>query len=91
MLVTAEQHRWINGCSPWIRNQGELEITHILSADDSLIFCEPEREQIYHLKLILLLFEVVSILHINYAKSVLYAVNEIPYIQEVADMIHHGL
>ncbi|XP_059294623.1 uncharacterized protein LOC132047621 [Lycium ferocissimum] len=87
MLVTAGQHRWIKGFNPCIRNQGELEITHLLYADDSLIFCEPEREQIYHLKLILLLFEAVSGLHINFAKSVIYPLNEIPNIKEVADIM----
>lgn len=49
MLFTAEQHRWIKGFNPRIRNQWGLEMTHLVYGDDSLIFCEPEREQIYHL------------------------------------------
>lgn len=51
-----------------------LHIIH-LCADGSLIFFEPEKEQMLQLRMLLLFFKAVSALHINLSKNVIHPVN----------------
>ena len=52
-----------------------VEITHLQYADDTLIFCGAEKEQLLIIRLILVYFEAISGLHINWNKSHLYPIN----------------
>jgi len=62
-----------------------MEITHLLYADDSLVFCEAEVMQIRHLRAILTIFEGISGLHVNWHKSCLYPVNQVTNMQILAE------
>ncbi|PHT80461.1 hypothetical protein T459_18513 [Capsicum annuum] len=55
-----------------------VEITHLQYVDDTLIFCGVEEEQLMILRLILVYFEAISGLHINWNKSHLYPINVVP-------------
>ncbi|WMV25769.1 hypothetical protein MTR67_019154 [Solanum verrucosum] len=55
-----------------------MEATHLQYADDTLIFCDAEEGQLLILRSILVLFEGVSGLHINWRKSQLFPINEVP-------------
>ncbi|XP_050277754.1 uncharacterized protein LOC126719217 [Quercus robur] len=46
-----------------------LEVSHLLFADDTLIFCDADLDQVLFLRMILIWFEVVSGLKINLGKS----------------------
>ncbi|WMV32975.1 hypothetical protein MTR67_026360 [Solanum verrucosum] len=46
-------------------------------ADDTLIFCGTEEDQLKHLRVILVLFEGISGLRINWRKSSLYPINDV--------------
>lgn len=59
-----------------------VTMSHLLYADDTLIFCEPITSQLLYLNLTLLLFEALSGLHINMSKSVMYPVNDVPNLEE---------
>lgn len=50
---------------------------HLQYADDRLIFCGAEVEQLRYLRVILVLFEGISGMHINWSKSSLYPINEV--------------
>ena len=54
-----------------------MEITHLQYADDTLILCDADEGQLKMLRVILLLFEGFSGLHINWRKSHLYPINEV--------------
>lgn len=85
MLNKAKQLQWLKGFD--IGRDRAVNISHLLYADDTLIFCGADREQILYLNLTLLIFEVVSGLHINMLKSVIYPVNEVQNIEELADIL----
>lgn len=49
-----------------------MKITHLHYADDTLIFHDVEEEHLKILRLILVIFEGMSDLHVNRRKSFLY-------------------
>jgi hypothetical protein len=64
-----------------------LEVSHLLFADDTLIFCEADPDQLFHLRSVLFWFEVTSGLRINLGKSELVPVGAVPCIEELADIL----
>ncbi|XP_059599050.1 uncharacterized protein LOC132255193 [Vitis vinifera] len=75
---------FISGCRLRGRGGEELAVSHLLFADDTLIFCEARREQLANLSWILAWFEAASDLRINLAKSVLIPVGEVDELEELA-------
>lgn len=69
------------------RGGEEMDITHLLDANDAVIFCEPKAEQICYIRLMLIVFEVVAGLRVNWSKSCLFPVKEVPHIQEPASTL----
>lgn len=52
-----------------------------------MIFCEADKPQVQNLNLTLLIFEASSGLHINMLKSVIYPVNEVANLEELAGIL----
>lgn len=75
MLKNAKSNGWVRGFRV-SNNNCNMEISHILYADDSLILCDANIDQLRHIRLILTVFEAISGLHVNWRKSMLYPVNE---------------
>jgi hypothetical protein len=84
--VTAE-HGLLNGFSLGERSYSDLVIPHSLFADDTLIFCEANPEQIRYVRLILLCFEAGSGLRVNLGKSEIVAIGEVEDIGELANIL----
>ncbi|KAJ9674776.1 hypothetical protein PVL29_023982 [Vitis rotundifolia] len=61
-----------------------MMVTHLLFADDTIIFCEAKKEQVTNLSWILAWFEVSSGFRINLAKSVLIPIGEVVEVEEMA-------
>lgn len=72
-------------------DKSNLEITHLLYVDDSLIFCDAKVEQVTYLGLILIVFEAISSLHVNRRKSRLFTVNDVPNVQRLAGSLGYGV
>ncbi|RVX09762.1 Transposon TX1 uncharacterized 149 kDa protein [Vitis vinifera] len=74
----------IFGCKIW-RGRGQaVNISHLLFADDAIVFCEVRKDNMTYLSWILCWFEVVSGLRINLAKSEIILVREVEGILEMA-------
>lgn len=54
---------------------GDLSITHLQYADDTLIFCDANMESLKNIKKALILFQLASGLQINFHKSSLICIN----------------
>ncbi|RVX10927.1 putative ribonuclease H protein [Vitis vinifera] len=61
-----------------------VNISHLLFADDTIIFCEAKKEHLTHLSWILFWFEVASGLRINLAKSEIILIGEVEEVDEMA-------
>lgn len=63
-------------------------VSHLQFADDMLIFCRADKEQIKNVKAILLCFEAVSGMKINFFKSEILGVSiEEPALSHYADIL----
>ena len=69
MLDKAVLEGRLSGFSVGILEGRSLTVSHLLFADDTLIFCEANLDHILILRLILIRFEAVSGLKINLGKS----------------------
>lgn len=56
------------GLSVGSNHNDKLMVFHLLSANDTLIFCGKDLEQLQNLKCVLLCFKAVSVLKINLGK-----------------------
>ena len=62
----------------------ELQITHLLFTDDTLVFCNDYRAQLGYLSWILLWFEAIYSLKINLEKSLIMSIGNVENLDELA-------
>ncbi|RVW81853.1 putative mitochondrial protein [Vitis vinifera] len=84
LIRRAGEGGFLSGCRLRGRRGEELTVSHLLFADDTLIFCKARREQLTNLSWILAWFEAAFGLRINLAKSVLIPVGEVDELEELA-------
>ncbi|RVW77230.1 putative ribonuclease H protein [Vitis vinifera] len=90
--------RWIKWCLSTVSGWGFLapclirgrrgegvQISHLLFADDTLIFCEAKEEQLLYMGWLLMWFEAISGLRVNLEKSELIPVGRVENVDELAD------
>jgi endonuclease/exonuclease/phosphatase family metal-dependent hydrolase len=64
-----------------------LMVSHLLFADDTLIFCGADSEQISNLRYVFTWFEAVSGLKINLSKSEIVPVGDVPHLEELVQLL----
>ena len=64
-----------------------LRISHLLYADDTILFCDVDPDQLLYLRMVLTCFEAVIGLRVNMAKSEMVPVVEVQNISELADSL----
>uniref|UniRef100_A0A0V0IVQ8 Putative ovule protein n=1 Tax=Solanum chacoense TaxID=4108 RepID=A0A0V0IVQ8_SOLCH len=87
MLKFAQVNNKIRGFKVSQGDSLGVSISHLQYADDTLVFCDAESEQLKHLRVIFIMFEAISGLHINWVKSFIYPVNEVPQISLLANIL----
>jgi hypothetical protein len=74
MVKTSVDHSLFLGFAVGARGSKQVHISHLLFADDTLVFCGASRDQVQAIGNLLTCFELVSGLKVNLAKSVLVLV-----------------
>lgn len=87
IFKTTNFYGWRKGFEVARVGSDSLEVTHLQYVDDTLIFCDADRNQSRHLRIILLLFEGISGLHINWGKNFLYPINDIPCMNMLSSIL----
>uniref|UniRef100_A0A2N9FD38 SMP-LTD domain-containing protein n=1 Tax=Fagus sylvatica TaxID=28930 RepID=A0A2N9FD38_FAGSY len=64
-----------------------LSISHLLFADDTIVFCDADRDQLLHLRMVLACFEAVIGLGVNMGKSELVPVGEVRNVDQLAEIL----
>nr|CAN73960.1 hypothetical protein VITISV_023007 [Vitis vinifera] len=84
MLRRVVDGGFISGCNIQGRGGMEINVSYLLFADDTIIFCEARQDHITYLSWILVWFEAASGLRINLAKSEVIPVGEVEDIEMLA-------
>jgi hypothetical protein len=87
MLIAALDQGNLLGFSVGSRDSKALVVNHFLFADDTLIFCGAQEEQIQHLRCIFLCFEAASGLRINLGKSEIVPIGEVEDVGRLANLL----
>ena len=84
LIAKAEQGGFIRGFKIKGRGEDETQVSHLLFADDTLLFCEDDVEQLRFWKWIVICFELVSGLKINLPKSEIIPIEEMVDVNRAA-------
>ena len=77
LIKRAVSGGFLTGCRVKGRGGEGVQLTHLLYADDTLIFCAASKDQLAHLSWVLMWFEVISSLRINLDKSEIIPVGRV--------------
>jgi hypothetical protein len=81
----------ISGFSVGSTDQNRVVVSHLLFADDTLVFCGADVRQIRHIGALLVCFEAVSGLKVNLPKSALVPVGPVDVIEQLAGYLGCGI
>ena len=68
-------------------NSTGIRISHLLFADDTILFCDASREQILSIRLVLTCFQPFTGLKVNVEKSEIIPIGEVSNIQSLANIL----
>ena len=83
MTRSAISNRWIKGFKDGNRIRVDMEIFHMLYANNIVMFCEYVVEQICYTRIVLIVFEDISSFSIDRRNSNLYPIKEVVLIEEL--------
>ena len=87
MLRRVEEEGCIKGFRVGSEGEGGLSISHLLYANDTILFCDADLEHLMYIRLILTCFQAITGLKINMAKSEMVPIGEVHNLPVLADKI----
>ena len=66
---------------------GGVCVSHLLFADDMILFCNADEEQILRIRMLLLCFQAVTGLKVNALKSEMVSIREVPNVHVLAKIL----
>ena len=87
MLRRVEGASLIRGFKVEGRRVGEECVTYLLFADNTILFCDADVEQILHIRLLLLSFQAVTSLKVNVHKSEMIPIGEVDDVHALAEIL----
>ena len=69
----------------------EMKVSHLFFADDTIVFCDNDCEQMVNLRCLLIWFQAVSGLRINLSKSSILPVGQLDNIQILAGVLGYKI
>ena len=69
LLKRTEDGGFLNGFQANPNTCGGLRISHLLFANDTILFCDASKEQLLHIRMVLIFFEAITGLEVNVGKS----------------------
>ena len=87
MLRRTEEAGLIKGFKAGNSVEEDLSVSYLLFADDTIVFCDADPEQLFHLRMVLSCFEAVTGLGVNMGKSEVVPVGEVLNLQQLAGIL----
>ena len=84
LIHRAVEGGFLSGCRVDGRGGNGALVSHLLFADDTLVFCEASEDQMVHLSWLLMWFEAISGLRINLDKSEILPVGRVENLENLA-------
>ena len=69
-------------------NFTDIWVSHLLFADDTILFCDASKEQILSIRLVLICFQAFIGLKVNVGKSEIVPIGEVSNIHNLANILH---
>jgi hypothetical protein len=90
MLGAFTSRGLISGFSVGSNEQDRVSVSHLLFADDTLVFCGADASQVGHIGALLVCFEAASGLKVNWSKSGLIPVGSAGNVDQLAGILGCG-
>ena len=87
MMKRADGAGLLRGFRAAGRQGGGVGVSHLLFADDTILFCDADEERILHVRMLLLCFQAVSSLKVNALKSEMVPIGEVPNVFVLAEIL----
>ena len=84
LLKRTEDGGFLSGFQASPNTSGGLHISHLLFANDTILFCDASEEQLLHIHMVLIFFEAITGLKINVGKSEIVPVGEVGNLDALA-------
>jgi len=91
LVIKAGEEGFLNGFHISNPHFVGLVVSHLLFADNTLIFCKSDESNLGYLRCILLLFEAMSGLRVNLSKRALIPVGDVPNVHVLARFFGCGV
>ena len=87
ILKKTEERGFIQGFHVGPVNSTGIRVSHLLFADDTILFCDASREQILSIRLVLTCFQAFTGLKVNAGKSEIVPIRKVRNIQHLANIL----